>query len=75
MDIKTYRKMSENILKGRKVRTLTKLRNGWMTIPIGTICEITRKYKGFALKSEPCKHCGLQANISRVPCREVELLP
>lgn len=70
-----YRHTLERELKGRQVRTLQGLRNAWGIIPAGTIATITRKYRGFGLRTEPCTHCGLEAYISRVPCGVIELLP
>lgn len=73
MDAKTYRKYTEKFFMDKKVRTLIQMQNGLMIIPEGTICTITRKFGGFNLKSEPCKHCGVQIRISRVHRRDVEL--
>lgn len=74
MDLNTYKKMTLADLKGRKVKTLVPMRNGWADIPAGTICEIEGKLNGFALKSDPCPHCGVSVHIGRVPARDVELL-
>jgi hypothetical protein len=74
MDTKTYRKHTEVFFMGKKVRTLIQMRNGYMVIPEGTTCEITRKYQGFNLTSEPCKCCGVRISINRVPYRDVELI-
>lgn len=62
MDIKTYRKHTEIFFRGKKVRTLLEMHNGYMVIPEGAICEITRKFDGFNLTSEPCKCCGVKKN-------------
>ena len=62
-------------LKGRKVRTMRDLENGWGRIPAGTIATITKKHGGFSLMTEPCPHCGLRASISKVQYQDVFLLP
>lgn len=74
MDANTYRKNTEKYFMGKKVRTLREMKNGLMIIPAGIICEITRKFKGFKLTSEPCKHCGVRVRISEVPFCDVELI-
>jgi hypothetical protein len=74
MDAKTYKKTIEKVFMGKKVRTLIKMQNGFMVIPEGSICTITRKYQGFNLTSEPCEHCGVRIRISRVHRRDVDLV-
>lgn len=74
MNAKTYKKNTEKFFLGKKVRTLMQMQNGNMVIPEGAVCTITRKYQGFDLESAPCKCCGVQVLISRVPRRDVELI-
>lgn len=71
---KEYRKRSSAFWVGKKVRTRGVLRNGVIEIPTGTICEIRRKFKGFTLKTDPCKCCGVSVFISKVPALAVELV-
>lgn len=61
--------------KGRKVRTLRDLRNGWGVIPAGTVFEVRENWAGLNLLGDRCTCCGLRASINRVPEHDVELLP
>jgi len=70
-----YERLTERQVKGRRVRILRALTNGWMTIPAGTECCITRKFQGYSLTSDKCSHCGVQIHISRVKWYDVDLLP
>lgn len=74
MDSKVYRRYTDEYFKGRKVRTLCGLHNGWINIPPDTVCIISRKYMGFSLETEPCPHCGVKVFITRVSCKDVELV-
>ena len=70
-----YLRMTERELRGRKVRTLIEMSNGYVTIPEGTILTITRKMGGLHLIGPKCAHCGVQVNISKVTPQHVFLLP
>lgn len=74
MDTKTYNKLTDRELRGRKVRSLVELHNGWCRIPQGTTFTITRKMGGLHLETEPCVTCGVRVRISYVPPRDVELM-
>jgi len=74
MNARTYKKHTEAFFMGRKVRTLIEMRNNNMVIPAYSLCTITRKFDGFNLTSDPCKHCGVRISISRVHRRDVELI-
>ena len=74
MDQKTYRKHTGQWFKGRKVKTLMELKNGWMIIPAGTICTIEGKHSGFSLRSSACVRCGVGIRIGRVQPPQVELI-
>ena len=63
---KKYKSKNEAFWMGKKVKTLVRMENGWCEIAEGTICKITRKYKGFSLKSDACEKCGVRVSISRV---------
>jgi len=71
---KLYHKRTGEWFKGKKVRTLYELRNGYTVIPEGTVLTITRKSSGFTLEGEPCEHCGVQVRISKVEPYSVELI-
>ena len=75
MTLKEYDRTTNRQFEGRKVRSLVPLQNGRVSIPAGTVFIITRKHRGFHLRSWPCKHCGVQVHISRVGCATVELVP
>lgn len=71
-----YKKKPERFWKGRKVKTLRELSNGYWSIPEGFILTITHKYCGFDLKAtDTCPHCGVgkKLTISRVNPTAVEL--
>jgi hypothetical protein len=74
MTTEEYRAMTEKQFLTREVRTLTKMQNGIMVIPKGSVCSITRKYQGFNLTGPPCNCCGVQIRITRVSWRDVELI-
>ena len=59
---------------GRTVRTKRELRNGMMSIPAGTIAEVTYNRAGLELSTQPCDSCGVRIFIKRVPEHDVELL-
>jgi len=75
MDRKTYERTTEKEFIGRKVKSLYILTNGMGQFPAGTVWIIRAKFNGFWLRSDPCPHCGCQANISRVEPSNVVLLP
>ena len=74
MNVLEYEKHTESFFMGKKVRTLSEIQNGYVVIPKGAICKITRKFGGFDLTNEPCGACGMRARISRVSYRDVELV-
>ena len=69
-----YRRFTEEQWKGRKVRSLRDMRNGYAELPAGTIFTITGKYKGFSLVSDPCATCGVKIHIGRVSGASLELV-
>ncbi|OPX89033.1 MAG: hypothetical protein A4E53_01641 [Pelotomaculum sp. PtaB.Bin104] len=75
MDKKWYETHTEKVLKGKKCVSLYPLKNGWCTLPEGTVYTITRKYQGLNLTSDKCPHCGAQQHISRVSYRDIQMLP
>jgi hypothetical protein len=70
---KLYQRRTEAWFKGKRVRTLCELRNGYAVIPEGAVLTITRKSSGFTLEGEPCEHCRFQVRISKVSPCDVEL--
>ena len=59
---------------GLHVRSLCDLRNGYLRMPAGCICKVTRYSRGLHLESEPCPTCGAQLRMSRVQERDVEII-
>ena len=70
-----YKKMTRAELLGKRVVSRVPLRNGNGGLPAGTKFTITDKFKGLALRSDPCDHCLMELTISRVPPTKVLLLP
>lgn len=60
---------------GRKVRTRRELRNGMGIIPAGTVVTVTSNHSGLSLSTDSCGSCGVRVLISKVPERDVDLLP
>jgi hypothetical protein len=71
---KEYHKYTESYWKKQKVKTNKVLRNGFMEIPAGTVCDIKRKFSGFTLETDPCKVCGVRIYIRKVPHEDVDLI-
>lgn len=67
-----YKRLTERELLGRKVRALQEIRNGWGSMPAGTVFIIERKFKGFALRAEPCTCCGFRFSVNKVSPGKVE---
>lgn len=63
--------------RGKRVRTLRVLENGWCTIPAGTfaVVDAVGGGVGLSLRCDPCAHCGVQAHIRKVSTSYVEMLP
>ncbi len=74
MNWKTYKKTLERDLVGRLVRTLKPMKNGFVNIPSGTLCTITRKWSGLKLETQACLHCGVSVYITKVDPNKVVLL-
>lgn len=73
--MKSERYWTRNDWIGRRVRTTRPLKNGYMEIPEGTICEIGDKFGKFRLKTEPCSHCGVAIFINGIDRYDFVLLP
>jgi hypothetical protein len=67
-----YLTRTEDEWLGRRVRSRVILSNRWTTMPAGTFYTITRKFAGFALKTDPCPHCGVEHKITKVPHHYLE---
>lgn len=74
MDKKTYETTRDREFRGRKVRTLIELSNGWCRIPPGTVATVEKKSNGLSLFSNPCPSCGVRIAISHVSHRDVDFV-
>ena len=66
MNVATYRRLTDDQVRGRLVRTADTMSNAWGTLPTGTLAYITRTYTGFTIETPGCPCCGLRARIGRV---------
>lgn len=64
---KEYRRLAEHEWKGKRVRSIVPIATGMMEMPAGSLFEITGKYSGFSVQSDPCAHCGVALKARRVP--------
>ena len=71
---KEYRKRTLAQWKKVKVETIVPLRNGYMEIPVGTVCSITDKHGGFTLKTDACPTCGIHVFIRKVTPAHVRII-
>lgn len=61
--------------KGKRVRTLNELENGWGIIPAGALAMINYQGpKGSSLTIDPCGCCGVKAIISGVQSSDIEFI-
>jgi hypothetical protein len=61
--------------KGKRVRTLKELQNGWGIIPAGAIATIDYQGpKGSSLTIDPCNCCGVKAVISGIQSGDIEFI-
>lgn len=74
MDATQFKNKTDKWWKGKKVKSLVEIQNGWATLPAGTIFTVKRKWAGLELISDPCDHCGLKVSITKVPYDYIELI-
>jgi len=61
--------------RGKQVKTVRKLSNGWCQIPAGTSGHITSSGRnGLHFHSDPCPCCGIVSKISALDYCDVKLL-
>lgn len=60
---------------GMRIKARVKMRNGYVTVPVGAKGTVRYALGGLSIDFDPCKHCGLGAYITRVESRDVEVLP
>lgn len=61
MNWKTYNRLTDRELRGKKVIILVEMHNGWCNIPMGTKGVITKKYKGLDSRLLPVQLVVLQS--------------
>lgn len=74
MNRKEYTRVTDEQIKGREAYTKMPLENGAGRIDVGTRVTITRKFKGFAIETPKCEHCGTQIKMTRVPPQDLDLI-
>lgn len=69
-----YNKTTEEDFLGKKVKTLSVLKNGNYEVAKGSVLTIERKHGGFSLLCEACEHCKVRIFITKVQPEDVELV-
>jgi hypothetical protein len=69
-----YNKYSGEEWKGAQVSNVVELSNGLVTIPVGTVLEITSKVNGFSLTSKTCSCCQIKAHFTKVKAYNLRLI-
>ena len=59
---------------GLRVKTIRELKNGYVKIPIGTLCTITYSHGGLNLETDECPCCKVKIFIRKVPYSYIELI-
>jgi hypothetical protein len=67
-------RMTEKQLKGRRVRVLSELRNGYAVVPVGAQGEVAGKFKGLAVVFDPCEHCGMRVRMHKIEPHNLALV-
>lgn len=71
---KKWQRKTERWWIAQRVLTMENIGNGFLVVPAGTVCTVTRKYGGLNLQSEPCEKCGVKVCISKVRYRKLTLI-
>ena len=74
MDQRRYTNTTAADLMGQQAVILQPHANSHYTLPRGTVVTIIAKYAGLDVQTDPCRQCGVQVHISRVPPEKLELL-
>ena len=75
MDNRTYDRLKNRDVQGRKALLLEETANGYASLPMGAEVTIMRKNNGYEIQSDPCGRCGIRATISHVPPQKLDLIP
>lgn len=67
-----YNRIAAKKWQGVRVRSLRAIATRYAEVPPGTIFTIEQKFGGFALKSDPCPHCGIQFHVVKVEPQALE---
>lgn len=68
------KRLRETDLVGRRAVLLKTVSSANVTIPAGTVVEITRKYAGYTIKAQRCIGCGSDMVVTRVFGTSLELV-
>jgi hypothetical protein len=74
MTRRDYVSHTEDWFRGKRARVLRALRSGALHIVPGSIVTIDRKWSGFTIRSETCKHCGVSVFMTKVGPECLELV-
>lgn len=53
--------------EGKRLILRREVQTGTLVIPAYTFVKVTRKWKGLALVTDACGHCGVQVRIKECP--------
>ncbi len=70
--MRRYDQLTLEEAKKLRLRLKIKIRNGNMEVPAGTVVTVTNKLKGWTIKTDPCKCCGVSVYVSRVSHFDLE---
>lgn len=70
-----YNRLTSDQFKGRKARTLRKIESRLLSLPVGSIVTIVRKFSGFEIATPECQCCGVSVFMTRVGFEALDLLP
>ena len=75
MDDKTYDRLKNHQVRGRKAVLLENVSSSFASIPTGTEVTILSKNNGYEIQGDPCPRCGVQATVTHVAPRRLDLIP
>lgn len=72
----TILKMRIKDMTGLRVRTVRELRNSMAIVPAGSEAKVSSAAPrwGLGLDFEPCKTCGIQVHMVKVPPKDVKVM-
>lgn len=73
--IESMETMTGDELFQRRVQSLIEITDKQYSLPPGTNFRIEGKHQGLTLMSEPCRCCGVQILLKKVPFNAVKFIP